>query len=75
MFSFAGDIVLDPFAGTFSTTIAALRAGRNSIGVELDPTYFVDGARRVNEVAARLRLFAAAPTVEVNDHFPSVALQ
>lgn len=75
MFSFAGDIVLDPFAGTFSTTIAALRAGRNSMGVELDPTYFADGAKRVNEVAAHLRLFAAAPTVEVNDHFPSVALQ
>jgi len=39
MFSFAGDTVLDPFLGTASTSIAALRAGRNSIGNEIEPTY------------------------------------
>ena len=31
MFSFAGDVVLDPFAGTGSTSLAALAAGRNSV--------------------------------------------
>ena len=40
MFSFAGDTVLDPFAGTGTTTLAASRWGRNSIGVELDRHYF-----------------------------------
>ena len=40
MFSFAGDTVLDPFMGTGSTSIAAARCGRNSIGVEVDPHYF-----------------------------------
>lgn len=39
MFSFAGDTVLDPFLGTGSTSIAAARCGRNSIGVEVDPHY------------------------------------
>ena len=39
MFSFAGDVVLDPFLGTGSTSIAALNAGRNSIGVEIEPEY------------------------------------
>ncbi|MHB8730743.1 MAG: DNA-methyltransferase [bacterium] len=39
LFSFAGDTVLDPFLGTGSTTIAAIRAGRNSIGVEIEPRY------------------------------------
>jgi len=39
MFSFAGDIVLDPFAGTCSTAIAAHRAGRHSISNEIDPSY------------------------------------
>jgi site-specific DNA-methyltransferase (adenine-specific) len=39
MFSFAGDVVLDPFAGTASTTIAAIAAGRNSIGNEIEPSY------------------------------------
>lgn len=32
-------VVLDPMAGTGSTVIAALRAGRNSYGVELNPDY------------------------------------
>jgi site-specific DNA-methyltransferase (adenine-specific) len=39
MFSFTGDTVLDPFLGTGSTTIAAMRANRNSIGNELDSSY------------------------------------
>ena len=39
MFSFAGDTVLDPFLGTGSTTVAAIAAGRNSLGVEIDATY------------------------------------
>jgi len=39
MFSFAGDTVLDPFAGTGSTSLAALLTGRNSVGVEIEPTY------------------------------------
>ena len=39
MFSFAGDTVLDQFAGMASTSIAAVRTGRNSIGVEVEPSY------------------------------------
>lgn len=39
LFSFAGDTVLDPFVGTASTTVAAIRAGRNSIGVEIEQEY------------------------------------
>lgn len=33
------EIVLDPMAGTGSTLVAALRAGRNSYGIELNPKY------------------------------------
>ena len=39
MFSFVGDTVLDPFLGTGTTTLAAIEAGRNSIGVEVEPRY------------------------------------
>jgi DNA modification methylase len=39
MFSFVGDTVLDPFLGSGTTTIAAMRWGRSSIGVEIDPHY------------------------------------
>lgn len=39
MFSFVGDTVLDPFLGTGTTTVAAIEAGRSSIGVEVEPAY------------------------------------
>ena len=39
MFSFVGDTVLDPFLGTGTTSVAAVRAGRNSVGVEVDREY------------------------------------
>jgi DNA modification methylase len=38
-FTKKGQTVLDPMAGTGSTLIAALRAGRNSYGIELNPKY------------------------------------
>jgi len=39
MFSFATDTVLDPFGGTGSTALAAMETGRNSVSVEIEPTY------------------------------------
>ncbi len=47
MFSFAGDTVLDPFLGTGTTSVAAARWGRNSIGFEVDPEYFRGAVARV----------------------------
>jgi modification methylase len=42
MFSFAGDTILDPFAGTGSTALAALIGGRNSVSNEIEPRYLGD---------------------------------
>jgi site-specific DNA-methyltransferase (adenine-specific) len=39
MFSFAGDVVLDPFGGSGSTAVAAIRAGRHSVSIEVEPSY------------------------------------
>ncbi|MCX6650294.1 MAG: site-specific DNA-methyltransferase [Methanomassiliicoccales archaeon] len=38
MFSIRDDLVLDPFLGTGTTTMACMAAGRNSVGYELDGT-------------------------------------
>jgi DNA modification methylase len=38
-FTKRGQVVLDPMVGTGSTLVAALRSGRNSYGVELNPAY------------------------------------
>lgn len=57
MFSFTGDTVLDPFLGTGTTTVAAMRAGRHSIGVEVDPSYFALATGRIEKVSQQqLRL-------------------
>ncbi|HEX2118481.1 MAG TPA: site-specific DNA-methyltransferase [Acidimicrobiales bacterium] len=47
MFSFAGDTVFDPFLGTGTTSAAAAGCGRNSIGSEVDPGYFLQSVERV----------------------------
>lgn len=39
MFSVKGDVVLDPFLGTGTTTLAAMTTQRNSIGLELNPHF------------------------------------
>lgn len=39
MFSFHGDTVLDPFCGSGTTMVAAIKANRSSIGIELDTEY------------------------------------
>lgn len=55
-FTKPGQVVLDPMAGTGSTLIAALRAGRHSFGIELNPAYaaiarnILDEERNVNQV-------------------------
>ncbi len=49
MFSFAGDTVLDPFTGTGTTAIAAVASGRNSVGIEIEPTYLALAEQRLRE--------------------------
>jgi len=54
MFSFVGDTVLDPFLGTGTTSLAAARWGRNSVGVEVDPQYFDMAVRRIEGETRKL---------------------
>ena len=48
------ETVLDPMAGTGSTLVAALRAGRNSYGIELNPKYAEIAKQIVEEERASL---------------------
>lgn len=41
------DIVLDAYAGTFTTSLAAKQLDRNSIGIEIDPDYIKLGVERL----------------------------
>jgi modification methylase len=54
MFSFVGDTVLDPFLGTGTTTVAAAKTGRNSVGFEIDDHYFDAACKRISDETASL---------------------
>lgn len=49
MFSYKGDIVLDPFVGSGTTLIAAFIEGRKGIGIELDSKYVRLAIERINK--------------------------
>jgi modification methylase len=65
MFSFVGDTVLDPFLGTGTTTVAAAKWGRNSIGFEVDSHYFSLAQKRIAEETSSLFGSADICTTEV----------
>ncbi len=39
LFSFRGDVILDPFAGTGTTCVSALKNGRRFLGIDISPEY------------------------------------
>ncbi len=58
MFSLRGDFVLDPFAGTGTTLIAAACAGRNSISYEVDPSLHTSILARITSIPELSRILA-----------------
>jgi len=70
MYSVYGDTVLDPFAGTGTTAVAAACAARNSVGYEIDGTFdevledCFDRLPELSEEVARERLERHADFVE-----------
>lgn len=67
MFSFVGDTVLDPFLGTGTTSLAAARWGRHSVGVEIDQAYLEMAKSRMGAVSGDL-YFKASLTVRKFGH-------
>lgn len=54
----AGDLVLDPFAGTATTGLAAIRNGRRFVGIELNPDYVKIARSRLSSAVKASRLAA-----------------
>ncbi len=57
MYSLLEDTVLDPFAGTGTTSLAALAAGRNSLGIEVDPAFAGPVKDRILRGVPQVNLF------------------
>lgn len=48
MFAFYGDTVLDPFMGSGTTSVAARKLGRNSVGYEINPDFVEIAKQKLN---------------------------
>ena len=57
-FSEEGDTILDPFAGSGTTCVAAKILGRKYIGIEISPVYAEIARKRVEQAQYEERLFA-----------------
>ncbi|MEW6387246.1 MAG: site-specific DNA-methyltransferase [Thermodesulfobacteriota bacterium] len=49
LYTFAGEVVLDPFMGSGQAAIAALKAGRRYVGYEIDKEYVTLAEKRIKE--------------------------
>jgi DNA modification methylase len=52
LYSFSGDIILDPFIGSGTTALAALKAERKYVGFETNPEYIQLAQERINQFTA-----------------------
>ncbi len=58
LFTDPGDTILDPFAGSGTTGVAALRMGRRFVGWERDPKYHAIALKRLTAAREQLELVA-----------------
>lgn len=56
-----GQVILDPFMGSGTTGVAAVKAGRSFIGVERDRRYFDIACERIQKAVDQPDMFVAAP--------------
>jgi len=69
LFTYKGDVVLDPFMGSGSTAVAAVRTARRYIGYDLDPEYVALAEARVLEERRQL---SAEHAVAGRDRLPGL---
>ncbi len=49
LYTFKGDVVLDPFCGVGTTCLAARKSGRHSVGIDVNPSYVEKAKSRISE--------------------------
>ncbi|QSQ08090.1 DNA adenine methyltransferase YhdJ [Koleobacter methoxysyntrophicus] len=57
LYTFKGEVVLDPFCGSGTTCLAALKGGRYYIGYDINPDYVELANNRINNSLKQLSLF------------------
>jgi DNA modification methylase len=64
-YTYVGDTILDPFAGSFTTSIVAMKTGRNSVGIDINKEFVELGLRRLKEKLKQKTLFEEEHKIEV----------
>lgn len=62
-----GQIILDPFMGSGTTGVAAVKLGRQFIGIEIEPQYFDIACRRISEAIKQPDMFIEKPKPAVQE--------
>lgn len=52
-----GDLIFDPFMGSFTTAVCCHKTGRRYLGAELDKEYFDKGSERLNKLKSQISFF------------------
>jgi site-specific DNA-methyltransferase (adenine-specific) len=63
-FTFAGEVILDPFMGSGTTGVAAVRSSRKFVGIERRADFFDIACERVDRAIRQGDFFAEVPTVK-----------
>ena len=56
-----GETILDPFTGSGTTGVAAVKLGRKFIGIEIEPKYFDIACRRIDDALRTPDMFIERP--------------
>jgi len=62
-----GDTILDPFAGSGTTGVAAIQLGRKFTGIEREPKYFDIACKRIEQAYAQGQLFAPEQPKQIQE--------
>lgn len=63
IFTDENDIILDPFLGSGTTAVAAIRTGRRFIGIEIDPKYCEIARKRVEKALIKREMEIFNPNI------------
>jgi len=72
LYTYEGDVVLDPFMGSGSTAVAAVRTKRHYLGFDTDPAYVGIARRRITQELDRLDAQRRDGTAESRVELPAV---
>lgn len=73
LYTYRGDVILDPFMGSGSTAVAAVRSERHFVGYDTDPDYVTAARERIAQERAELERARRAPVRRVS--IPAVPKQ